>query len=89
MKTDMTGKTKMNLKKTCNNILVFTLFFLSIAGISFAKVPGPEFTCENDVECKFTLELQALAASLDHDPVKKTFLTFTELALSSERLKCS
>jgi len=67
----MTGKTKMNLKKTCSNILVFTLFFfLSIAGMSFADVPGPEFTCENDVECKFTPKLQALAVGLDHDPVK-------------------
>ena len=67
----MTGKTKMNLQKTCKNILVFTVFFfLSIAGMSFADVPGPEFTCENDVECKFTPKLQALAASLDHDPVR-------------------
>jgi len=60
---------------TSTNRLYYTLtlFLLSIF-IFFAKtihasMPGPEYT-EQTMECRFTPELTALAASLDHDPVK-------------------
>lgn len=54
-------------KLTLSALLISVLVLF--AGISLAEVPGPEYTSPT-MECVFTPELTALAAELDHDPVK-------------------